>query len=221
MADIALRPELAPAWLATMLDGLRPGAWPRRRAPRPGTPDQAAVLMALTGASAAEAKILLTHRAPTLRSHSGQMAFPGGHIDPGDGGPVEAALREAWEETGLEPARVTPLASLPSVVTGGSGRVVRPILAYAAQPGQPYPASPAETDDVFFAAVSDLLDPACRLEVGFAGFHGPAFRTHGYLVWGFTGMLIDALFTAAGWQSDYDTTVVPLGRALEGTRNGE
>ncbi|NEK06204.1 NUDIX domain-containing protein, partial [Rhizobium leguminosarum] len=134
----------------------------------------------------------ITHRTPTMRSHSGQMEFPGGRIDDTDLGPVDAALREAWEETGLERERVTPLAVMPSLTTaGGRRRAVRPVLAYSADPGSPYVASPVETDDVFFAPVTELLTPENRLDVGFFGFTGPAFWVNDYLVWGFTGVLLD------------------------------
>lgn len=177
--------------------------------------------MLFTGDNSAAGKILITHRTPTMRTHSGQMAFPGGGIDATDRGPIDAALREAWEETGLQRHRVSPLAVLESVTTGGSRRTVRPVLAYAADPGHPYIASPVETDDVFFAPVEDLISPENRLNVGLYGFQGPAFWSNGYLIWGFTGLLLDVLFDAAGWTRAYDTTVVPLRHALRDSRNGE
>lgn len=228
MPDIALTPERAPGWMADMVEGVgaarhseRVRSMLRGRAPRPHAVDEAAVLMLLTGENARSSEILITHRTPTMRSHSGQMAFPGGRIDATDRGPVDAALREAWEETGLERDRVIPLVALESLTTGGSRRTVRPILAYAADPGSPHAASPVETDDVFFAPVAHLLAPENRLNVGFLGFRGPAFWINGYLIWGFTGLLIDALFDAAGWTRDYNTTTVPLQRALRDSRNGE
>ena len=69
---------------------------------------EAAVLMLLSGESAEEASILLTHRSPSMRSHSGQIAFPGGRRDPADTSLVDTALREAWEETDLQRNSVTP-----------------------------------------------------------------------------------------------------------------
>ncbi|WP_165164828.1 NUDIX hydrolase [Corynebacterium qintianiae] len=228
MADVALRPELAPVWMEGMVAGMRSAHRSERarrilakRAPEKGSPDEAAVLMLLTGTNAADAEILITHRTPTMRSHSGQMAFPGGRIDATDRGPVDAALREAWEETGLERERVTPLAVLASLTTGGSRRTVRPVLGYSEDPGSPHAASPFETDDVFFAPVSHLINPDNRLSVGVHGFTGPAFRINEYLIWGFTGVLLDVLFDAAGWNQPYDSEVVPLRRALKTSRNGE
>ncbi|MFV0082875.1 NUDIX domain-containing protein, partial [Staphylococcus aureus] len=62
-----------------------------------------------------DADILLTQRAATLREHRGQVAFPGGSTDDGDDGPITTALREAQEETGLDPAGVEPIATLDSI----------------------------------------------------------------------------------------------------------
>lgn len=234
MGDVPLTPGRAPGWLAPLVYGLEDGAASRRacerlaaRVPQKDRPDEAAVLMLFAGDPAAaqrpdDAGVLITHRTPTMRSHSGQMAFPGGRIDPGDAGPVDAALREAWEETGLERGRVDPLATLSTVTTGGSNRAVRPVLAYSADPGSPHVASPVETDDVFFVPVSHLLDPANRLQVGMLGWSGPAFSVDGYLVWGFTGLLLDVLLSAAGWDEPWDSDrVVPLRRALKNSRNAE
>lgn len=228
MADVPLRPEAAPRWMRPMVDGvadLGRTAHARsllsRRVPQRHAPDEAAVLMVFTGDDSARAGVLLTHRTPRMRSHSGQMAFPGGRIDPGDRGPVDAALREAWEETALDRSRVSPLVALSSLTTGGSRRVVRPVLAFSSDPGSPYAASPAETDDVFFAPVAHLVDPANRVDVGMLGWSGPGFYVAGYLVWGFTAVLLDVCFDAAGLTRPYDNEVVPLRRALEGTRNGE
>ena len=73
------------------------------------TKREAAVLMLLSGNSVEDGELLLTHRSPSMRSHSGQIAFPGGRRDPGDTSLVDTALREAWEETDLQRHTVTPL----------------------------------------------------------------------------------------------------------------
>lgn len=234
MRDVHLTPSAAPGWLAPLVERLHDGSASELitkrlagRSPGSGRPDDAAVLMLFSGEEEAAARpgnagVLITHRTPTMRSHSGQMAFPGGRIDPGDGGPVDAALREAHEETGLERWRVAPLATLTSVTTAGSNKSVRPILAYSADPGQPYAASPAETDDVFFAPVDELLDPTNRFQVRLMGWNGPAFSINGYVVWGFTGVLLDVLLSAAGWEQPWERErVLPLENALRGSRNEE
>lgn len=233
--DVALQPEHAPQWLTPLVEKLQHDTHRSRarrllgeRVPQgaPEGDDEAAVLILFTGdADAAtvpdDAHVLITHRTPRMRSHSGQMAFPGGHIDAGDRGPVDAALREAWEETGLDRNRVVPLATLSTVTTGGSGRRVRPVVAYAARPGETYVASPFETDDVFFMAVHDLVDPVNRLQVGRGRYAGPAFRTGCYVVWGFTAALLSVLLEQAGWARAWDRTVHDLDAVLARSCNGE
>ncbi|MDY5784965.1 CoA pyrophosphatase [Corynebacterium sp.] len=234
MVDVALQPDRAPGWMGQLIRGLEsptPSNYARaqlaRRTPRAGGEDDSAVLMLLSGDESAvelpgDASLLITHRTPSMRSHSGQMAFPGGKIDPADAGPVDAALREAEEETGLERNRVAPLAALGTVTAGGSGRAVRPILAYSADPGRVHVASPAETDDVFFVPVSTLIDPANRFQVSYMGWRGPAFAVKGYVVWGFTGVLLDVLLDTAGWATPWPVEdVISLSDALRASRNRE
>lgn len=188
---------------------------------------RSAVLMCFTGdANAADlpsdAQILLTHRAPTLRNHSGQMAFPGGRLEPADSGPVDAALREANEETGLEPSRVQTLAVLESIAVGPSGNPVNPVLAYAEEPGDVWCASPDENDDVFFVDLAQLIDPGNRFRVARLGWSGPAFDVNGYLVWGFTASLLAVMIREAGWEKPWEhKDPVDLRKALRSSRNGE
>lgn len=233
MADVPLQPEAAPAWLRPLVAALADDTLAGRarellatRVPQRGEKDQSAVLMLIAGDPHAErmpadARLLITHRSPDMRSHSGQMAFPGGHIEESDGGPVAAALREAGEETGLDSARVTPLAVLQPVTTGGSRRRVRPVLAYAEDPGEVYPASLAETDDVFFVPLQELIDPSKRIEAGWRAWSGPAFHVGCYVVWGFTGVLVSVLLELAGWAKPWDDTVRDLNAVLEESCNGE
>ncbi len=101
--------------------------------------------------------ILLTRRSAALSSHPGQVAFPGGRIDAGEG-PVEAALREAREEVGLPADLVEVTGRLPDYVTG-SGFRISPIVGLLAPGFIPVPAA-AEVEEVFELPLSVVLDPS-------------------------------------------------------------
>jgi 8-oxo-dGTP pyrophosphatase MutT (NUDIX family) len=119
---------------------------------------EAAVLVAITDRP--EPGVILTHRSQALRDHGGQIAFPGGRIDEGESAEV-AALREAWEELGLDPAvvRILGTADHYRTITGFG---VTPVLAMI-PPDLPLVANPGEVDDWFEAPLAFLLDPANHL----------------------------------------------------------
>ncbi|MDX6213407.1 MAG: hypothetical protein QOF82_2494 [Frankiales bacterium] len=153
--------------------------------------------------------VLLIERAATMRSHAGQPAFPGGAIDPGDASPTAAALREAVEETGLDPAGVEVLEELPPLWLPPSGFVVVPVLAWWREPSAVSAVDPAECAAVARVPVADLTDPANRLRVRHPnGYVGPAFEVGGMLVWGFTAGLLDRLLHLAGWALPWDVSRV-------------
>lgn len=156
--------------------------------------------------------VLLLARATTLRSHAGQVAFPGGRVDPGDDGPVEAALREAREETGLDVAGVEVLGTLENIPLDYSHHIVTPVLAWWRHPSPVSVVDEAESAAVFRAPVADLLNPANRgstvIRRDGQEWRGPAFvvrhATGEHLVWGFTGMVLDGLFDRLGWTEPWD-----------------
>jgi len=174
------------------------------------------------GGLPADADVLLLERAATLRTHSGQVAFPGGGRDPGDDYPVGTAMREANEETGLVSDGVSILANLPGFPVP-TGFEVHPVLAHWAQPSHVYAVDHGETASVTRANLRELLAPENRFQVsrsiaGVSVYKGPAFMHEGMLVWGFTGGLIAAISEAAGWDVEWDTDDVrPLEQMIAET----
>jgi 8-oxo-dGTP pyrophosphatase MutT (NUDIX family) len=102
--------------------------------------------------------VLLTKRAEKLRSHSGQVAFPGGTIDPTDPSPEAAALRETYEEIGLGQDRIEIIGRMPDYVAG-SGYRIAPVLGIV-QPGFSLMLNSDEVDAAFEVPLRFLMDPA-------------------------------------------------------------
>jgi 8-oxo-dGTP pyrophosphatase MutT (NUDIX family) len=174
--------------------GLEPPADARRSA-----------VLVLFGDGVRGPDVLLIERSAHLRSHAGQPAFPGGGIDPTDAGPVEAALREAEEETGLDPSGVDVLAELPELWVPPSGNVVTPVLAWWRTPSDVTPADVHEVASVARVPIADLVDPANRLQIRHpSGMLGPAFEVADMLVWGFTAGVLARLLTLGGWEVPWD-----------------
>lgn len=170
----------------------------------------AAVLVLFGGDAAAsdlpaDAAVLLTQRASSLRQHRGQVAFPGGAADPGDDGPIGTALREAQEETGVDPAGVQPLTVLDPIFIPPSGFDVTPVIAYWRSPGTAFVVDVGEVEQVAAIPIRDLVDPANRFVVRHPrGYRGPAFTVGGMLVWGFTAGVLSGVLDVAGWTLPWD-----------------
>lgn len=159
----------------------------------------------------ADLDVLLQRRAATLSHHPGQVAFPGGGVDAGDDGPVGAALREAVEETGLDPTGVDVLGTLADVPLPVSDNLVTPVLAWWRVPSRVAAVDHREAVDVFRAPVADLVDPARRGVVVHPVPRGrvttPAFELDGgVVVWGFTALVLAGVLDAAGWSVPWDRT---------------
>ena len=148
--------------LHRVVDGPRPGvparrgrvAEPWRHLIEPVSVARPAAVLVSMFEEGGEARVVLTVRSDRLRSHQGEVAFPGGRLE-GDEGVVEAALREAFEEVGLQPALVTVVAQLTAMPTVSSDTVMTPVVAtLEARPS--LTANPGEVERVFDVALSEL-----------------------------------------------------------------
>lgn len=119
--------------------------------PDPGAP--AAVLVPLFEADG-ETRVVLTRRAAHLRTHTGEVSFPGGRLDPGEE-PESGALREAAEEVGIEPAAVELIGRLTSLSTFSSHSIITPVVGVLAPPFRVVP-NPEEVAHVFDVALAEL-----------------------------------------------------------------
>jgi 8-oxo-dGTP pyrophosphatase MutT (NUDIX family) len=170
--------------------------------------DQALQQGAGNGRVPRDLDVLLLRRAATLGSHPGQIAFPGGRLEPADSGPIAAAMREAVEETGLDPNGLEPLGTLPPMPVPVSNHLVTPVPAWWTRPSEVAAVDHAETVEVFRVPVAELLDPANRANTehlvrGFA-HRAPAFTVGDRLVWGFTAIVLSRMFDELGWAETWD-----------------
>jgi 8-oxo-dGTP pyrophosphatase MutT (NUDIX family) len=191
-----------PPWFAPLVDVARTARAEdiTRFPPPPGEHRRSAVLL-LFGEGAHGPDVLLTERAAGLRAHPGQVAFPGGAIEAADADAAGAALREAHEETGLDPAGVVVAGQLADLYLPVSDHVVTPVLAWWRMPSAVGPADPLEVARAVRVPVAELVDPAARFLVAHpSGYIGPGFRARGLFVWGFTAGILDGVFTLAGWE---------------------
>lgn len=200
-------PADLPEWLRPLVvatGNLEPGLLDRMAASGEGGRD-AAVLILFGEHETRGPDVLLQLRANGGGAHSGQVAFPGGAAEPGDDGPVGTALREAVEETGLDPSGVRPVALLPRLHIPISGFHVTPVIAHWERPSKVWAVDPAETAAVARAPLADLTDPTNRFCLRHpSGFLGPAFALPGMLVWGFTAALLTLLLDIGGFDRPWD-----------------
>lgn len=158
----------------------------------------AAVLIAMTERE--RPGFLFLHRPSTMRAHAGQIAFPGGRIDPGEN-PVDAALREAWEELGIRPADVRVIGTTDLYRTG-TGYEITPVLGIIPPDIEIVP-NPAEVAEWFEAPVDFVLDTQNHQRKTFEYQGTPiAFieiNWRGHAIWGVTGAILHNLAQRLRW----------------------
>ena len=163
----------------------------------------AAVLIAFGPTGDGEGQVLLTQRAGHLRKHANQVAFPGGSLEPGETA-VQAALREAGEETSLQPGEVQVWGELPPVRLAVTGFGVVPVLAWWPRPRE-LGWDPGETERAVLVRLADLVDPANRFSTVRRGMRMPAFEVGDLFIWGFTAGLLHHILEVTGlarpWQA--------------------
>jgi 8-oxo-dGTP pyrophosphatase MutT (NUDIX family) len=178
--------------------------------PEEPKPREGAVLV-LFGDGPRGPDLLLTERAHDMRSQPGQVSFPGGSLDAGETH-EQAALREAHEETGIDPAQVRVFAVLPRIYLPPRNFAVAPVLAYWDEPGEVRNVNPAEVHAIYRVPIEELLDPAFRFSTMHPlGWTGPGWGvgpSHDVVLWGFTAGIINAIFDHVGWTREWDRDVV-------------
>ena len=158
---------------------------PVTRAPVP-----AAVLIALIRRPEGRT-VLYTERSPDLRSHSGQVAFPGGKVDPEDADVGAAALREAFEEVGLVRSDARILGFMPTYFTG-TNYLITPVVAVV-EPSGPFVPNPGEVHSVFEVPLQRIMNPESygRLSIERNGRQHSTWQIDhdGHRIWGITANL--------------------------------
>lgn len=166
--------------------------------PSPPTSDPAphlrtsAVLISLFE-EAGQARLVFIRRSDRVGTHRGDVAFPGGVLDPGET-PLAAALREAYEEVGIRPAEVDVIGRLRDFPATGSGFHITPIVGITATRPD-YVVNVEEIDGVFDVPLIEILDPACYREEVWRSPSGPPadipfFELDGGTVWGATAVML-------------------------------
>lgn len=166
--------------------------------PRPGVSTKPSAVLVPVFDDGGEAHIVLTRRGSWMRSHTHQVAFPGGRIEEGEA-PEDTALREAWEEVALDPRLVTIVGQLTSLSTMSAAAAITPFVGVI-EGGRPdLTANPSEVERVFTMPFSELLDPEVfREEIwGFGEIERSVyfFEVDLDTIWGATARMLFELLT--------------------------
>jgi 8-oxo-dGTP pyrophosphatase MutT (NUDIX family) len=178
----------------------------------------AAVLLLFTRPDqGTEPDLFLVQRSRELRHHPGEIALPGGRLEPGESA-VDAALRETHEEIGLDPAHVDVLGELAPIMVPVTRFVVTPVLGWTDRAGEATHVEPGEVLHTIRVSVGTLVDPATRRSVNIFGRRTAGFLLPDGLVWGMTANLLDHVLSELGWAQEWDGAQEVTMRREEGGR---
>jgi 8-oxo-dGTP pyrophosphatase MutT (NUDIX family) len=173
---------------------------PSPESPAPGNLVPAAVLLPLLQKEA-QVQILFTKRTQTVRAHKGQISFPGGVRDEGDDTLLFTALREAYEEIGLQPQDVEIIGSLKPVETITSGFLIHPFVGLIPYP-YPFQPNGREVAEILMVPVAFLSDPGKWHRRCFDSKHGTreahCISYGDHLIWGATARILKIFFQQNG-----------------------
>ncbi|WP_233190564.1 CoA pyrophosphatase [Brachybacterium sp. UMB0905] len=202
-------PDTVPAYLHPLATRAARGevlldrAGAREQLPPARDVRRSAVLIHLAGESAAHAHLLLEERGHQLRSQPGQFALPGGGVEPDDHDVVHTALREAQEETGLDPSDAKVLGAFAPIPMPWRAQEVTPVLSWSPQIPTLGPHDPVEVERLVWAPLvggASLTDPARHARGRLDGRDvGPVFDLPGdAFIWGFTAMILEQVLAGVG-----------------------
>ena len=181
------------------IERLRQALWRETSVPRAklaGNSKGAAVLVPILERQG-ELRLVYIRRADHVSSHRGQVAFPGGRVDPADATLLHTALREAQEEVAIDPATVDVLGAFPEMSTLTSGITVAP-FAGVVPASTAFAPCPNEVAEIFEVPLGALADPCYRGEYRWHGSNGskfPAILYEGQTIWGLTLRITENLLS--------------------------
>jgi len=147
-----------------------------------------------------QVEVLFTRRTDTVLTHKGQISFPGGQREASDDSMIETALRESYEEIGLEASSVSVLGELDDMFTWVSGYVVTPVVGLVAEPMPPLALAPSEVRSVFTVPLDQLLDDSVHTtetrELDGRPYQIHFFRVGSDVIWGATGFMLNQFLQA-------------------------
>ncbi|WP_240613240.1 NUDIX hydrolase [Brachybacterium endophyticum] len=226
--------EDVPGFLRSFAEQARSGSVPLAapRSPGPARPltRRSAVLLLVTGEEIDQAQVVVEERGHRMRSQPGQFALPGGGVEPEDADVRATALREAQEETGLDPEEVRVLGEFAPIPMPWRGQVVHPVAAWAPHHPALEARDPLEVERVVrlpLIGEDSLTDRRCRFAGRYDGRDvGPVFSlSDDRFVWGFTAMLLEGALGLLGLEGEAAGAVgaVPPGtggRTEQGAEQG-